>query len=197
MSAIRKLITEATRKGLAPVLKAERYRKDGSNFRKDASPTVVWLVNVQASRWNSSKEGQFAVNLGVYHRDLAKLHDELPYVENPLARHGVIQARLRRRISGTEEDWWPVSEAADPELLSKHLAETWTKDGRAWMEKYSSLAEVRTFLVADKSYFLAALASHALKEEEETRHWLACAIQLSPPNKERIDAWEHHHLRKH
>ena len=53
----------------APTLKAAGYRKQGARFREEVSHTVVRLVNIQSSPWNMGSEGQFTVNLGVYHRD--------------------------------------------------------------------------------------------------------------------------------
>src|SRR5262245_66669560 len=71
----------------APALKSAGYRKQGARFRHDASPSVVRLVNIQSSQWNVGSEGEFTVNLGVYHRDLATLHDAMPVVEAPLVQH--------------------------------------------------------------------------------------------------------------
>jgi hypothetical protein len=74
MTTSRDRLDDVVTQGLAPILKAIDRCKQGSYFRKDISPTIQ-LVNVQSGQWNSQAEGQFTVNVGVYHRDFAILND--------------------------------------------------------------------------------------------------------------------------
>jgi hypothetical protein len=188
MSIIRKLFDEVTKKGLTPLLKADGYKKKGSNFRKDPTPTVLWLVNVQSSQWNNPTDGNFTINLGIFHRDLAALHDMLSGIQNPLTRHCLVQSNL-----GT----WSLDSKTDLDALANAIAESWRLNGRKWMEHFSSLIETRTFFVDEqKTYFLAAMASHVLKEDNATRYWLARAIEENPVMRDKFLDWERKHLGK-
>jgi hypothetical protein len=194
MSAIRDKIAEAINSGFAPVLKAGGYRKKGFNFERVASPTVVRLVNVQCSQWNDATEGKFTVNLGVYHRDVAALHDALPVVESPLAKDCIVQERLGFLMPGHKDQWWRVDKRTDLTALGAKVASAWYKFGKPWLDLHSSLEEARRFLLRHNHFFLAAMASHAMGEKQETKRWLARAIQDWPGGKERIDAWRRSHL---
>jgi hypothetical protein len=194
MSAIRDRIVEAINAGFAPVLKAAGYRKKALNFKQEVSPTVIRLVNVQCSPWNDQLEGQFTVNLGVYHRDLATLHDALPVVESPLVKDCIIQERLGVLMSAHTDHWWLVDARTDLTALGLKVGRAWSKYGQPWLDSHSSLREARRFLVAHKLYFLAAMASYALGQTRQTQRWLERAIEDWPGGQERIEEWRRLHL---
>ena len=179
----------------APALKAAGYRKQGARFRADISPTVVRLVNVQSSQWNMDGEGQFTVNLGVYHRDLAALHDACPAVESPLVQHCVVQERLGCLMPVGQDYWWPIDDKTDLAALGFEVASAWEKYGKPWLEANSTLEGAREFLLGRNLHFLAAMASVAMGKPDEAHHWLDKAIELSPKGRERIEAWRAAHLR--
>jgi hypothetical protein len=194
MSAIREKIVEAVTSGFAPVLKAAGYRKKGFNYHQEVSPTVVRLVNVQCSQWNDEFEGRFTVNLGVYHRDLAALHDALPVVASPLVKDCVVQERLGFLLPAHRDHWWSVDSRTDRTALGERVARDWSKYGRPWLDLHSSLEEARRFLVAHNHFFLAAMASHALGQSRDAERWLARALEDWPDGNERIDAWRRSHV---
>jgi hypothetical protein len=196
MSDMRDRIVEAVTSGFAPLLKAAGYRKKGLNFHQEASPTVVRLVNVQCSQWNDELEGRFTVNLGVYHRDLAALHDALPVVESPLVKDCIIQERLSVLMPAHEDQWWCVDKRTDVTALGAEVARAWSQYGQPWLDSLSSLNEARSFLLADNYFFLAALASHALGDRQETERLLERAEEDWPEGKKRIGAWRRAHLRR-
>jgi hypothetical protein len=102
----------------APALKSAGYRKKGARFWNEPSPTVVCLVDIQSSAWNSGSEGQFTVNLGVYHRDFAALHDGMTVKVSPLVRNCVIQTRIGRLMPAPRDVWWSFDEKTD---LVEHI----------------------------------------------------------------------------
>ncbi len=180
--------------GIAPGLKAAGYRKQGFKFHQKASPTVVRLVNLQSSQWNSGSDGRFTVNLGVYHRDLAALHDTIPVFESPLVHQCIVQRRLGFLMPCNRDFWWTINNKANLAALSAGVALSWSKYGKSWLESNSSLAGARKFFLASKSHFLAAMASLAMGERTEAEKLLAAAIRDAPLLKERIDAWRRVHL---
>jgi hypothetical protein len=97
----------------APTLKSAGYRKQGARFRNETSPTVIRLVNIQSSQWNIGSRGEFTVNMGVYHRDLAALHDAMPVVESPLVQHCIVQQRIGFLMPVGGNFWWSINPKTD------------------------------------------------------------------------------------
>jgi hypothetical protein len=194
MSEIRNKIREAVNSGFAPLLKSAGYRKNGFNFRQDVTPSVFRLVNVQCSQWDTQTKGEFTVNLGVYHSDLAALHPMLPVTDSPLVKDCVVQERLGFLMPRGKDFWWTIRPDSDAKALGTRVAAAWNKYGRPWLELNSSLPEARKFLLGRNHFFLAAMASHALGQKSETLRWLSKAIEDWPEGEERIEAWRRRHL---
>jgi hypothetical protein len=178
----------------APTLKAAGYRKQGARFREDVSPTVVRLVNIESSQWNMGREGRFAVNLGVYHRDLAALHDACPPVEEPLVQHCLVQQRLGFLMPVGKDHWWSIDDKTDLMALGAEVASAWTKYGKPWLDANSKLEGARDFLVARNHHFLAAMASLAMGKPDDAHRWLDRSNEVWPEGRERIEAWRAAHL---
>jgi Domain of unknown function (DUF4304) len=178
----------------APALKAAGYRKQGARFREDVSPTVTRLVNIQSSQWNMGREGQFTINLGVYHRDLAELHDAFPVVESPLVQHCRIQQRLGFLMPVGEDLWWTFDDKTDLVALGSEVASAWEKYGKPWLDTNSTLEGARHFLLSENEHFLAAMASLAMGKPDDAHHWLDKSNEVCPEGRKRIEAWRVAHL---
>lgn len=193
MSATNDMMKEVVA-AFAPTLKKAGYRKQGANWREEVSSTVVRLVNIQSSPWNMGGEGQFCVNLGVYHRDLAALHDSSPVVESPLVRHCLIQQRLGFLMPIGKDHWWSINDETDLAALGSEVATDWETHGKPWLDAKSTLEGAREFLLSRKMYFLAAMTSLAMGKPDDAHHWLDKSNELWPQGKERIEAWRTAHL---
>jgi hypothetical protein len=180
----------------APALKAAGYRKQGARFRDEVSATVVRLVNIQSSQWNMGSEGRFCVNLGVYHRDLAALHDACPVVESPLVQDCVVQKRLGFLMPVSKDFWWSINDKTDLATLGSEVASAWEKFGKPWLDTNSTLEGAREFLLGRNWHFLAAMASLAMGQPDDAHHWLDKSNELWPEGRERIEAWRAAHLLK-
>jgi hypothetical protein len=180
----------------APTLKTAGYRKQGARFRKEVSPTVVCLVNIQSSQWNMGSEGSFTVNLGVYHRDLAALHDAFPVVDSPLVHHCMVQQRLGMLMPGGLDTWWTVNDKTDLEALGTKVAAIWLQYGKPWIDTNSTLEGAREFFLSQEHHFFAAMASLAMGKPDEAHHWLDKANESSATFRECIEAWRAAHLGK-
>lgn len=193
MSATRDMMKTVVA-AFAPALKSFGYRKQGARFRNESSPTVVRLVNIQSSSWNSGSEGQFTINLGVYHRDLAALHDELPVVDLPLVQHCVVQERIGCLMPARRDVWWSIDQKTDLVALGEKFAANWIKYGNPWLEEKSTLDGARAYLLDQKHYFLVAMASLAIGKSDDAQHWLDKTIEDWPSGKDRVEAWRSTHL---
>jgi hypothetical protein len=178
----------------APALKSAGYRKQAARFRRDASPTVVQLVDIQSSQWNVDSEGQFTVNLGVYHRDLEALHDASPVVESPLVHDCLVQQRIGFLMPVGRDFWWPINPTTDLTGLGEKVGAAWVQYGKPWLEAKSTLEGAREHLLKEKHYFLVAMASCALGNPDDAHQWLDKAVEDWPEGNERIEAWRTAHL---
>jgi hypothetical protein len=175
-------------------MKAFGYRKQGARFCQEVSTKVLRLVNIQSSAWNVCSDGKFTINLGVYHRDLAKLHDVIPEVESPLVQHCIVQQRIGFLMPVGRDYWWSINAKTDLTAIGNEVAGEWEKYGKPWLDAKSSLEGARVHLEQQKEYFLAAMASFAMGKHDDTHHWLDKAIEDCPPSKDRIDAWRRAYL---
>jgi hypothetical protein len=194
MSESKDRITEVVKRGLGPALKVAGYRKKGFHFRQEISPIVTRLVTVSCSPWNSAAAGQFTLDLGVYHRDIAALHDAMPVVNSPTAIDCVIRQRIGFVMPVGRDYWWQVSDKTDFSTLGTKVASAWINYGNPWLESHSSLREGRRFLAAQNHFFLAAMASVALGEPAEAHRWLDRAVRDWPGGADRIETWRRTHL---
>ena len=138
--------------------------------------------------------GRFAVNLGVYHRDLAALHDACPPVEEPLAQHCLVQQRFGFLMPVGKDHWWSIDDNTDLIALGAEVASEWEKYGKPWLDANSRLEGARDFLVARNHHFLAAMASLAMGEHDDAHRWLDRSNEVWPEGRERIEAWRSAYL---
>jgi hypothetical protein len=195
MTATKDMMKEVVA-AFAPTLKAAGYRKQGARFSQNVSPKITRLVNIQSSQWNMGSEGQFTANLGVYYRDLAELHDACPVVASPLVQHCVIQERLGLLMPAGKDIWWSINRKTDLAAMGSEVASAWEKYGKPWLDLNSTLEGTRGFLLARKLYFLAAMASFALGELDETHKCLDKAIKDWPEGRDRVEAWRTKYLQQ-
>jgi hypothetical protein len=75
MQRARDCINEVVQLGLAPMFKANGFKKSGFNFWRRIG-TVTNYFNLQVSQWNQGAEGQFYLNAGVIFDELFSLRGE-------------------------------------------------------------------------------------------------------------------------
>ena len=160
MSEIARLIDQAIRESIAPTLKTHGFRKDGRNFRR-REPNCIWIVNVQASAWNSNEEGRFTINLGVHFPTL------VPYFpwKKDTDRPSEVRCLVRSRIG---ELWWKVSPTTNPDDLKADISPRLLQFALPWFEKHSNLHEARNWVLAQHHFphWYAAAISLALNERD-------------------------------
>ena len=83
---------------------------------------MIRLVNIQSSQWNIGSDGEFTLNLGVYHRDLAELHDAMPVVESPLVQQCIVQQRIGFLMPVGRDFWWSNNPKTDLTGLGEAVA---------------------------------------------------------------------------
>lgn len=77
MNKARDYINEIVKKGVAPTLKSNGFRKQGLHFAR-RNGSVSHYLNIQLSSWNCGSDGGFYINAGVAFDDLYSHFGELP-----------------------------------------------------------------------------------------------------------------------
>jgi hypothetical protein len=193
-SIVREKVNALISRGLVQALKASGYRRTGLNFSQEATPTAVRLLNLQLSRWNAARNGELTINLGVYHRDLAALHDSMSVCETPLTADCVVQQRIVFLMPVKRDFWWKVDEQTDVDALGSKTAFAWSEYAKPWLDAHTSLSQARDFLVSQDHFMLAAMASLALGQRANAEKWLAVALKNWPEGAQRLEAWWKKHL---
>lgn len=61
------------------VLKPLGWKKDGSNFRQYNNDGLCKIINFQKSKWNTSQECEFYINMGIYIEEVRKIEKKKFY----------------------------------------------------------------------------------------------------------------------
>ena len=94
MSEIGKRINAVIAHRLAPCLKEAGFRRKGRTFHRVADERTD-VVNVQGSKWNAGRTGEFTINVGVYYPQIAELYDEYRPDGLPEEYHCTLRSRIR------------------------------------------------------------------------------------------------------
>ncbi len=98
--------------GLTPPLRARGFRKEGCVFVAEHDD-VVWLVDVQKSRWNDGDEAQFTVNGGVYVPGIVSGYSGRPEPAKPKLADCCLSVRIGMLDESRIDKWWKVTASDD------------------------------------------------------------------------------------
>ncbi len=163
-------------------LKPVGFRKSGNTWvRPGQWPQVI---NVQLSKWNSSTEAQFTVNLGVSIDELHAASEGLP-LKGTLKEYDCdVRTRIGQLFPYKMDKWWQVNEATDPDQLADDVFARIEQFALPWFSRLGSFPAVAAEFEDQKIPFMAALAYHlggdpasaeaAMKqaEAESTQHFM-------------------------
>lgn len=189
MSEIAKLIDDVIRRDLTQRLKADGYCKSGRTFYSLGESRTT-IVNVQASKSNLGEEGTFAINLGVYIPDVAKITNALPFTGRfPKEYDCTIRQRLGMLMTDGKDYWWSVNSTTDIDALAKDVGDAWLQHGKPWIDRLVNLDTVHAELINQHMYFVAAGVSLLLGRRDEAIDLVRMAISRQPLAARRIQDW--------
>lgn len=158
------------------------FRKSGTTWiRPGEWPQVI---NVQLSKWNSSTEAQFTVNLGI---SIEELHtaSEGPPLKGTLKEYDCeVRTRIGQLFPDKKDTWWQVTEATEPDQLADDVFARIDQFGLPWFDRLSDYLAVAVEFQDRRIPFMAALAYHLggdsvsaeaamrLAEAESNRHFM-------------------------
>lgn len=150
----------ATAKRLA----AAGFKRKGFHLHRKAGE-LFHAIQFQASRWGSTAEGKFTVNLIVTSPDLYKEWIGRPFPLNPASALFPIQRRIGSLMPQRSDYWWTVDSDTDISSLATKVAETIENSAIRFFADYESnealLSQLRKGICPGCTAPLAAVV-HAL-----------------------------------
>lgn len=134
------------------------FRKSGTTWIRPG----VWpqVINVQLSKWNSSTEAQFTVNLGISIEELHSASEGLP-LKGTLKEYDCdVRTRIGQLFPSKKDKWWQVTETTEPDQLADDVFARIDQFGLPWFDRLSVFPAVAAEFQDRKVPFMAALAYH-------------------------------------
>ena len=124
------IITEV----IAPVFKANGFKKNGNNFYRDLGE-IGQAFNVQQSQWNSKDDKTFAFNLGLLDKEIQKkvYQREIP----KFPKEYDCEIRLRHgQLMNKGDVWYDLKKRTDLEKLKAQIGNDLEKYVLPFFDKY-------------------------------------------------------------
>ncbi|WP_281546349.1 DUF4304 domain-containing protein [Grimontia sp. SpTr1] len=191
MSEISKKIDEIVKLGLTPLLKTHGFKKKARNFYRQHEDRID-LINVQASQFNTGKEGQFTVNVGVYFPAISAITDAPAVKGMPKEYDCTARERIGLLSSENKDTWWSVDNSVDINNIAAELALSVESLCLPWLAKMADLENLK-LEAAKKIPFIAAGISLHQGNQSEAKAYLELIIKQKPLAKSRSIAWGKKH----
>ena len=187
------IIDEIVKTGLAPVLKAEGYRKTARTFRM-AGSDFTKIVNVQASSWNSIEDGKLTINLGVFFPAVAVLHDQVTFRHPPRECDCLVQERIGFLMPEARDFWWEVRQDSNLPAIAEETVKAWREFGKPWLEEHTDLRHAQSFVLQRlRLPFIAAMFGLARGDRVQAGRLIRQAVAECPEGKDRLLLWAAKH----
>ena len=139
-------------------LKALGFRKSGATWVRPLSWPQV--INIQLSKWNSSTEASFTVNLGISIEALHVASEGLPLKGSLKEYECDVRTRIGNLLPSKQDKWWVVNQNSDPDELAEDVFVQLDQFGLPWFEKLVDYPAIALVFAERKTPFMAALAYH-------------------------------------
>ena len=140
----------AVSKELARLLTSAGFRRKTPHLWREQNE-LIHVINLQASPWGNSQEGQFTVNLAITNRLLYSVWSGHPFPSNPGAAVWPVQSRIGRLL-GDRDMWWKVSDSTDKDALASSVAAQVRAPVLEWFSAYPGLEALDAALAKAKKF---------------------------------------------
>jgi hypothetical protein len=139
MNKARDFINEVVKLEIAPLLKANGFKKKGFNFARRVG-SVTHFVNVQLSSWNSGAAGSFYLNVGIAFDELSLYFGKQP-PEFPQYDDCQFLVRIDQLNSALPKQF-EVNESTDLHALASNVARSL---GETFVTPLASVSSLQSF----------------------------------------------------
>jgi hypothetical protein len=184
LSAIGKRIDAVAGAHVAACLKSAGFRRKGRTFHRLHDDRTD-VVNIQGSKWNAGRTGEFTVNVGVFYPAVSRLVDSWTVAGLPTEAECTVRSRLGMLMPGGQDTWWKLRASTSEDKLSATVAEALSDYGLPWLDRMGDMAAVKDEVPALTCAAIALLEAH---REEALRH-LRRYCEEAPLNADRARQW--------
>lgn len=140
----------ALSKELARLLSAEGFRRQTPHLWREQGE-LIHVINLQASSWGTSQEGQFTVNLAITNRLIYSVWSGRSFPSNPGSAVWPVHTRIGRLL-GDHDIWWEVSGSTDKDALVSSVAAQVEASALEWFSAYQGLEALDATLAKAKNF---------------------------------------------
>lgn len=158
MSTISKNIDEIINLELKALMKSQGYKKKARNFYKELDGGMFLIVNVQASIYNDTNEGQFTINFGVYFPEIYEFVGFGNKSVVPTIPDCSTSKRIGQLLPEGKDYWWKITPKSDFIQIAKELSGAVENYGLPWLKNNSSLVKASKELKNQNPFTAAATA---------------------------------------
>jgi hypothetical protein len=167
------VIKEVASRLHSDLLKPRGFKKTAYTWiREDEWPK---LINLQLSKWNSSEEARFTVNLGVFIPELHNAAGSYPVTGQPKEPDCDVRSRIGMLLPPGTDKWWEVSAASDEGKLFDEVIADLVEVGLPWLDRLHDYTTVAEVLIGQKNSFMAAIALKLDGRDNEAAEAMAAA----------------------
>ena len=171
-------VSAILRSGLTPLLRSHGFRKHGQVYVSERGD-VLWIVDVQKSRWNDGTEAQFTINGGVYVPGVVSAYSRRPEPSIPKLVDCCLSVRIGMLDDSKLDKWWKVTASDAPEDAVDEQISTEIRDRVGnhllpFLQRFESSVEVAEFLEGPMNSATCSVSPRSLAQ----RHAYASLIYL-------------------
>lgn len=139
------------------------------------------VINVQLSKWNSSDDAQFTVNLGISIEPLHAATESLP-IKGALKEYDCdLRVRIGQLLPTEQDLWWKVRLDSDSESLADDVFTRIEQHVLPWFERLSCFEAVGREFLSQQIPFKAAIAYRLAGDADSAASAMAQAFEQANP----------------
>ena len=147
-TSLERRFNDVIQKALTEPLTLHGFRKRGRVFAQQFD-ALVWVIDVQRSRYNTREEISFTVNCGVYVPRVLNLYAGLPEPTNPTSTYCCIDVRIGMLAEEPSDKWWTMrdeTQLSEDEYTIDDVRERIIIHALPFLECFPATYEVAKFL---------------------------------------------------
>jgi hypothetical protein len=133
MGEAAKTVTLVIKDHIKPFLQQQGFKKKANSFWQN-SDAFCDVINIQLSQTNVGPTGSFAINLGVYWREVQRLLGQEAKAFPPKEYECTMKQRLGVLVTGLDH-WWDVDQSTDLDLLGQEVVAALSTYGLPWFKE--------------------------------------------------------------
>jgi Domain of unknown function (DUF4304) len=128
------------------------FSKNQSTYSKRLDE-ILWLINIEKSRWNDLNELEFTINCGIYVPGVWSIYANLNEPTNPKVENSSVYFRIGMLTPERKGIWWKLLKDDSIEtdtIVAEDMVFNIEKFALPFLTKFKNAYDVATFLSSEK-----------------------------------------------